>query len=199
MEQQYTAIEEAIVIVEILELILSHLPIYNLLRVQAVCHQWRAVIQNSLQLQDLLLLTKQQCEPGNPQIARLHERRRLRLPPAFDHPFKNSGDRLHPLLDHLSVAGPYICISRELVEECRSDPRFKQPDASWRKMRLSSVPCHSVRIYQANAYYSVNNLDGITLGQLMDEAEEADRLQVPCKLHLALELHRRLLTQGSEV
>jgi len=199
MDQQHPAIDEAIVIVEILELILSHLPIYDLLLAQAVRHQWRAVIQKSTRLQDHLLLTKQQCEPENPQIARLHERRRLRLPPAFDHPFKNSGDRLHPLLDGLSVAGPYICISRELVSKCRSNQRFKTPEATWRKMRLSSVPCHSVRIYQANAYYSVDNLDGITLGQLLDEAEEVDRLQVPCKLHLSLELHGRLLTQGSEV
>lgn len=201
------AVQTALVIPELLEIILDGLSSVDLLLCQRTCRQWRAVVSTSPRLQQRLFLRAdwtlegKSNKPGDRPLNNLMLRAVL--------------DGMHPCMTLTYVQAP--CVADDLADilraedgtstvrslwawnVCVSVPAENMGNASptvnkraidyeyasWRNMFLSQPPAtllHLCKRYQRSRLPALENKDGIRMGKVMARAaavhDQGEREQI---------------------
>ncbi|KAF2186404.1 hypothetical protein K469DRAFT_707061 [Zopfia rhizophila CBS 207.26] len=165
----------ALNVFEILELILLHLPMRDLLLAQLVCSRWKAVIDASIHIQRALYFLPRTI-PDRVTASSFD------LNPLIQHAFRRhfllEQDDLWPL--HLKNS----CVQYTMVimPLPMSDPwegSFKERKASWKRMLITQPPVTVVNVLDQriapdyDEYFNdrVQSKEGVRLGDVLDLGE----------------------------
>ncbi|KAF2257788.1 hypothetical protein CC78DRAFT_538266 [Lojkania enalia] len=187
--RQSSATQEALEIYELLELILLHLPMRDLLLSQRVCSRWHLTISSSKRLQQRLFLLPR--DPlANPRLAYANELLLEIFGYDFTAPLLFGGmliylDRVpspkhfEELITLTSFPKRAASFNFTSVDKCpsySSDARLRYANASWRRMLLTQPPVTHVSVldfrvapdYDDCFCEGAVNIDGVRMGELVD-------------------------------
>lgn len=155
-------------IVELLEQILLHLPMRDVLLAQRVCTRWRSVIIHSNRLQRALYFVPSPIPSGS-------------CPPLVHNPLIASAFAAYFSFPTANYRKPYNTYVILKSTEKPWEDSVKRKDASWRRMLIAQPPAYNVLVldqrvapdYDDCFEERAKDTEGVKLGQLLRFQEKA--------------------------